>query len=213
MTLKQYIIISLNDLPLWFYLLTFFVFVISNIYILCFASRNVVTCWIARVFLLLFLVILFSSTVFFRPIQVERVYNFTPFWSYYAIGPSRPDLIYEIIFNVILFFPLGFAFAFAISSPKWWQPLVIGLLLSFSIESLQFIFKSGFSEIDDIIHNTIGSLTGYGFFLLLVWIHRCSMKLYRLVLGNDHVSQNVPQMMSGGCFTRWLKSKLLQVCH
>ena len=41
-----------------------------------------------------------------------------------------------------------------------------GLFLSFAIESLQFVLKKGLAETDDIIHNTLGCLIGYGIYTL-----------------------------------------------
>ena len=33
--------------------------------------------------------------------------------------------------------------------------------ISVTIESLQFFFMRGFSEVDDVMHNTIGCIAGY----------------------------------------------------
>ena len=45
--------------------------------------------------------------------------------------------------------------------------LLVGLCLSVSIEALQFVFKFGFSELDDVIHNTLGCMIGYGVYALV----------------------------------------------
>jgi len=39
--------------------------------------------------------------------------------------------------------------------------------LSIGIEILQFVMKRGLSEVDDVMHNTIGCMMGYGISRLL----------------------------------------------
>lgn len=52
---------------------------------------------------------------------------------------------------------------------KWWKGwtvvLFAGILLSVGIEALQLYLKRGLCETDDIIHNTLGCLIGYGVIL------------------------------------------------
>lgn len=43
---------------------------------------------------------------------------------------------------------------------KWWQVLLAGMLISCGIESLQFLLKRGFAEFDDVLHNSLGALSG-----------------------------------------------------
>lgn len=51
---------------------------------------------------------------------------------------------------------------------KTWKILLWGFLLSFFIESMQFIFGTGVSELDDLILNTLG-----------VWIGVIIMKILK----------------------------------
>ena len=39
--------------------------------------------------------------------------------------------------------------------------LLIGCSISITIEALQFCFMKGFSELDDVMHNTVGCLMGW----------------------------------------------------
>ena len=39
--------------------------------------------------------------------------------------------------------------------------------ISPTIEALQFFFMRGFSELDDVMHNTLGCLIGFGFMIIL----------------------------------------------
>ena len=177
MTLWQYVSTSFHDLPLWANIAALSIYIVSSFIVLCVSKKEYFKYFSARLFLLIYLSILFASTVFFRPRSEERTYDFKPFWSYQAIGPERPDLIFEIITNVLLFIPIGFALAGATKKKIWWLPIVFGVMLSFAIESLQFLFRRGFSEVDDIMHNTFGCITGYVLYIILSCICRYSMRL------------------------------------
>ena len=45
--------------------------------------------------------------------------------------------------------------------------LLIGCSISVTIEALQFCFMKGFSEVDDVMHNTVGCLIGYGVYAVV----------------------------------------------
>lgn len=87
-------------------------------------------------------------------------YNFSPFWSYRAIENGKNDLLSENIMNVVVFIPVGLLLSCVSRRLKWWMGLLIGFGISLSIEFLQYVLKRGFSEFDDVIHNTIGCLIG-----------------------------------------------------
>lgn len=65
--------------------------------------------------------------------------------------------------NVIMFMPIGMLLKFAFTRLQWYHVLVIGLLLSATIEDLQWTFKCRSCETNDLINNTFGSLVGYWF--------------------------------------------------
>ncbi len=64
----------------------------------------------------------------------------------------------------------------------WWKVIGVGCLISISIEVLQFIFIRGFSEVDDVIHNTLGCAIGYGLYKTAKLACRCFTKRNRLVI-------------------------------
>lgn len=45
--------------------------------------------------------------------------------------------------------------------------LLIGCSISTTIEVLQFCFMKGFSEMDDVMHNTLGCILGYSLWLMV----------------------------------------------
>jgi glycopeptide antibiotics resistance protein len=90
----------------------------------------------------------------------------TPFWSYTEIINGKHELIPEIIMNVAVFVPVGLFLGLTFRDLKRKSVLVVAVCISLSIEVLQFILHRGFSELDDVMHNTIGSLLGYGVYKL-----------------------------------------------
>ncbi len=67
-----------------------------------------------------------------------------------------------IVFNLLMFMPLGFLLSFLLQSKhKTTKVLWISFFISLMIEFLQLITKRGIFELDDLIHNTIGSMMGY----------------------------------------------------
>lgn len=105
--------------------------------------------------------LIYCSAVFFRSVSTDRGFNLTPFWSYSAIQYETRDLLFQIIMNVVIPIPIGFMLGCIFRNLTWKKVLLIGSLFSLSIELLQFILKRGFSELDDVMHNTLGCMIGF----------------------------------------------------
>ena len=65
-----------------------------------------------------------------------------------------------ILQNLILFMPFGFLLCGATDQPRTSRILLLGFLLSLSIELCQLFFRLGWFEIDDILHNVLGTYLG-----------------------------------------------------
>lgn len=120
-----------------------------------------------RLLLIEYVIMIFCSTILFRPAMKEIQYDYHPFWSYSAIHDGREDLLEENIMNILVFVPVGVMLGCGYRSMTWWKVMLIGGCLSVGIETLQLITKRGFSEFDDVMHNTVGCLVGYGIYLLV----------------------------------------------
>ena len=103
----------------------------------------------------------------YRTTGETRQYDFHLFWSYKTIQEGREDLLAENIMNVVVFIPVGLLLGIAFKQVTWWKVLLVGCSISAVIELLQFFFMRGFSELDDVMHNTLGCLIGFGFMIIL----------------------------------------------
>ena len=65
-----------------------------------------------------------------------------------------------IMQNIILFIPFGFLLCGATDQPRTSRILLLGFLLSLSIELCQLFFRLGWFEVDDILHNVLGTYLG-----------------------------------------------------
>ena len=64
--------------------------------------------------------------------------------------------------NVIVFIPVGMILGSLLRvKGSCLIVLLIGCGISVTIESLQFFLMRGFSELDDVMHNTFGFILGY----------------------------------------------------
>lgn len=112
------------------------------------------------------------AIVIFRESGTEREYNLMPFWSYWDYGKDSYflEMFGENVLNVLLFVPIGFLAGCGLRGLTFKKILLLGGGFSIFAELLQFIFKKGFCETDDIIHNVLGCMLGYG---LVKLISRC----------------------------------------
>ena len=154
---KQYIISLYQDIPQEVYEGLLSVFCIGLVVFIAWKGFKIGLRYSAALLLVEYIFLLFCSTVIFRATGETRQYDFHPFWSY-----DRPELLVENIMNVVVFVPVGLMLgSFLRVKGSWLFTLLIGCGISVTIESLQFFLMRGFSEVDDVMHNTVGCLIGY----------------------------------------------------
>lgn len=119
--------------------------------------------------------IIFCSTVIYRETLLEPHYNFMPFWSYKAIGEGDDMCFVEGFLNIILFIPVGFLACGLRRMNGLWKVVFLGCIISCTIESLQLWLQRGVCELDDVFHNTLGSIVGYGLYQLIASLFKWNM--------------------------------------
>ena len=170
---RQYIINLYQDIPQEIYEGLLSVFCLGVVVFIAWKGFKTGLRYSAALLLVEYIFLLFCSTVIFRAKGETRQYDFHPFWSY-----DRPELLVENIMNVVVFIPVGLMLGSflrvkgsstseATKSITWLMVAIIGCGISVTIESLQFFFMRGFSEVDDVMHNTLGCLIGFGFMIIL----------------------------------------------
>lgn len=116
---------------------------------------------IAGLLLVVYLGIVFASTVFTRNSDGIWHYELMPFWSWREVLLGNTYMLTEIILNVILFLPIGILLSVLFHRTfRWRQGLLIGVLLSSVIEITQLVSCRGLFEWDDMLHNGIGCMLG-----------------------------------------------------
>jgi glycopeptide antibiotics resistance protein len=91
----------------------------------------------------------------------ERVLNLLPF---------NNNTQWELQFNVVAFMPLGFYLAAYRPKSKVIKKIAATFVVSFVIELVQFVLAIGFSDITDLLMNTLGGIIGIVVFYVLSWL-------------------------------------------
>lgn len=120
---------------------------------------------------ILYLVALLKITVFRDDFGQYNLCSGTIVWVPFVelfgqiLHTSFSRFVYLFIGNLIWFVPFGLLLP--LLTRRRSSTLLLGFFLSLCIESLQFIFGTGVSEVEDLILNTSGTAIGYGLYLLL----------------------------------------------
>ena len=153
---ELYIVSLYQDIPQEVYEGLLSIFCIGVILLVVWKGIKTAPRYSAALLLIEYTFLLFCSTAMFRTTGEARRYNFHPFWSY-----NDSSLFVENVMNAVVFVPIGLLLGIAINYIRWWQVLLISSGISVSVETLQFVFMKGFSELDDVMHNTLGGLLGF----------------------------------------------------
>lgn len=121
--------------------------------------------WLKRIGFGLYLLVLFRITVFRSGWYANAFFSgeidLIPFQSIfgYLFDGRWFDFVYLFFGNILWFVPFGVYLSTKGQKLRWvtlWT-----FLLSLSIELLQFVFSSGYSDVEDLILNTLGGMVGY----------------------------------------------------
>ena len=109
------------------------------------------------------------STVICRTAPISKRLELMPFYNYADIwnGVDFKRTLMEVLLNVALFVPIGFLLGGTMPSKGSVKACLIGCMLSILIELLQLATGRGLCETNDVIHNTVGCMVGYGLAQLL----------------------------------------------
>ncbi|MBR1702641.1 MAG: VanZ family protein [Lachnospiraceae bacterium] len=95
-------------------------------------------------------------------------YSYRDAWVHWSAAAWR-----NIIFNFCMFVPLGFWLPIGLKSfRRFWKTYLAGFGFTLLIEILQLVTRRGIFELDDVLGNTVGTMIGYGIFVLgeFLWL-------------------------------------------
>lgn len=124
-------------------------------------SKKEILCGLA---LSIYMVFLLGGTVLNREIGEEYLVEWVPFWSYYDLLSewSKPMAV-QMLYNVLVFILWGILLPEIVSAKRKLRFVVLSAVgISLVIEVTQLVFKLGLFELDDVFHNTLGAVIGYG---------------------------------------------------
>lgn len=120
----------------------------------------------------LYNVILFA--ILFRRSGTERILNLVPFGTISNFltrirvsHTTRMFIISNVFGNIILFIPMGIYFSLFNQGKKNKKSIFLICLISLLVEIVQYTFKLGTGDIDDVILNTFGGWIGVSFYKVL----------------------------------------------
>jgi glycopeptide antibiotics resistance protein len=119
--------------------------------------------------LILYLYLMFGSTVFSRVPTAASQANLNLFWEYKSMLAQHSwYLAKQIFLNIAMLMPVGFLFPLSRGKRCFWQTLLFGFACSLSIEVMQYVFHCGLFEFDDIFNNTLGTFIGYMLYRIII---------------------------------------------
>lgn len=98
----------------------------------------------------------FGGEINLRPLQMYQELLSYGNWSF---------ICYNLFGNILIFAPLGYLMRG--NGDTLSRTALVGLFFTFVVEGLQFVFATGLSDIDDLVLNTAGAVSGWLFHFLL----------------------------------------------
>lgn len=115
--------------------------------------------WYSHAFLIEYSYLVLCFTVICRPKGSLEQLFLIPFYDY--TKNEFGVMWVEMLLNVVMFVPIGILLPLCCKSIRWYHALLVGFVFSVIIESLQWTFRCGSCETNDLINNTLGTVIGY----------------------------------------------------
>lgn len=81
-------------------------------------------------------------------------------WEAWQQNVSLDGLYLDVMGNVVMFVPFSLVMYVVFRIKNLYLILLLGFLSSLSIETVQYLFRIGVTDVDDLIFNTLGALIG-----------------------------------------------------
>ena len=153
--------------------IVFILIIIWVIYRIIIKEKNILREVVINIFFIYFLMLINLTICKMNMLQISfqnRCYvNYIPFIetikmfkdNFTGIGSA----IYNVVGNILLFAPLGFLIPLLFKKKNKIANIALyGLIASLAIELIQLLTATNFTDIDDIILNTLGAVLGFFIF-------------------------------------------------
>lgn len=138
---------------------------------------------ITTILFLLYIIVVLRITVFRSSFTLQNLCQngrliLTLFEGYIDLIKRGDWFAFTYLFvgNIVWFVPFGMYLQYMGISKKLVRTAFYGFLFSLLIEALQYVFGTGFSELDDLVLNTLGAWLGGGVVRLMLSLSNISHK-------------------------------------
>lgn len=140
---------------------------------------------LTKLLLAIYVIILTWIIIFKMQFSIEylpyiRSINLIPFAE--SVIVNGKIYLKEILYNLIVFIPVGIYIAILWKDKKIYQKILPILLLTLTYESLQYILHIGASDITDILMNSLGGILGIVFINFLYKIFKNNNKVDKALI-------------------------------
>ena len=114
---------------------------------------------------------------FYHGMQMQPLFaSYREAWAEFAVRDWR-----NLILNILMFVPFGFLLPVGIRKMRvFWRTYLCGFIATLGIEVIQLVSGKGIFEWDDILNNTVGTMIGYGIFLIVYALWQSVTDFYDL---------------------------------
>lgn len=112
---------------------------------------------IAFFLLVVYMVVLMITVFFSREPGSRQGADFTIFGTW---GVTSQEHAF-VIENILLFIPFGILFPAVVNKKAGKYTVLLGFVISITIELIQLVTERGYCQLDDVVMNTVGTLIGY----------------------------------------------------
>ncbi|WP_343248330.1 VanZ family protein [Diplocloster hominis] len=122
----------------------------------------------------------------FRTIHPARSLNLVPFRSIINYLSGRDQIMHtfalsNVLGNIVLFIPLGIYLTLFHRDKRIFKNLLWIVIISLTVEIIQYTFRLGIGDIDDIILNSLGGFLGIAAYRMLLLIFKDTGKVRRII--------------------------------
>jgi glycopeptide antibiotics resistance protein len=135
--------------------------------VLVLAKRISIKKGLAVLLLIAYYMLVLASTVFARNVVPDSRIIVGVLWKFRLICDGQSYLIGELIYNILMFIPIGILTPCIRGDVGGGRILIVGVFSSWVIEFLQIVYKCGYFETSDIVCNSLGMVLGYAAYRLI----------------------------------------------